>query len=81
MELGHLAVRAVAAYIFLLALVRSSGKRSVKHATAFSFTISLVLGDLVDNAIFAEVPFAEFAVAAAVIAGIHIAMDVARSRV
>lgn len=52
------------AYVLLLVLLRLAGKRAIHHASAFDFVLALVIGDLVDNAIWAEVPLSEFAVAA-----------------
>ena len=60
----RVALRAVLAYVFLLALLRVSGKRTVHESTPFDFVLALVLGDLVDDALWAEVPFAQFVVAA-----------------
>ncbi|HJU68718.1 MAG TPA: YetF domain-containing protein [Gemmatimonadaceae bacterium] len=58
------AVRAVVAYVFLLALVRVSGKRLVSEATGIQFVLAIMVGDLVDDAIFVTVPFAQLIVAA-----------------
>ena len=61
----RIAVRCVAAYVFLLALLRLAGKRTIQQGTTFDFVLALILGDLVDNAVWAEVPLANFMVAAA----------------
>lgn len=58
----RITIRALAAFVFLLALLRLSGKRTIYQGTAFDFVLALVLGDMIDNAIFDEVPFAQFAV-------------------
>ena len=60
----RIAVRTVLAYVFLLALLRVAGKKGLRNATAFEFVTALILGDLVDDALWAEVPFAQFIVAA-----------------
>ena len=60
----RIVVRVVFAYVLLLILLRLAGKRTIHHASAFDFVLALVIGDLVDNAIWAEVPLPEFAVAA-----------------
>jgi uncharacterized membrane protein YcaP (DUF421 family) len=60
----RLAVRTVLVYLFLLALLRLSGTRSVRQVTPFDFVLVLILGDLVDDALWAEVPLAQFVVAA-----------------
>ena len=59
-----LAIRAVVAYVFLLALVRVSGKRLVSQATGMQFVLAIMIGDLVDDAMFAGVPFAQLIIAA-----------------
>lgn len=64
MDLASIATRALAAYLFLLALLRLAGKRSVYQGTTFDFVLALVLGDLIDDAIWSEVPMAQFVVAA-----------------
>ena len=64
MSLTGLVVRAVVAYVFLLALVRISGKRLLSQATGMEFALAIMIGDLVDDAIFATIPFAQFIVAA-----------------
>ena len=67
MDLWRIAVRALGAYAYLLATSRGSGKRAVHQATPFDFVVSLIVGDLIDDALWAEVSMAKFAVAAATI--------------
>jgi uncharacterized membrane protein YcaP (DUF421 family) len=69
MEPLRIAVRALAAFIFLLALLRLSGKRTIYQGTAFDFVLALVLGDLIDNVVFGQSPFAQFAVASLTLIG------------
>jgi uncharacterized membrane protein YcaP (DUF421 family) len=76
----RIAIRALAAFIFLLALLRLSGKRTIYQGTPFDFVLALVLGDLVDNAIFNESPFAEFAVAAMVLVGARLLLTMHKGR-
>ena len=64
MELWRIAVRAAVAYIYLLVMTRASGKRVVSQATPFDFVVSLIVGDLVDDALWAEVSIAQFGAAA-----------------
>src|SRR5918992_5601336 len=64
MELHKIAVRAVFAYVVLLALMRLSGKRVVSEAGARDFVVALVIGDLIDDLLWAEVGAAQFTVAA-----------------
>ncbi|HEX7778038.1 MAG TPA: hypothetical protein VF424_02300 [Vicinamibacterales bacterium] len=64
MELASIATRALASYLFLLALLRLAGNRFVRQGTTFDFVLALILGDLIDDAIWSEVPMAQFVVAA-----------------
>lgn len=63
MSLGHIAVRAAVVYLYLMITTRASGKRVVSQATPFDFIVALILGDLIDDALWAEVGLAKFAVA------------------
>jgi uncharacterized membrane protein YcaP (DUF421 family) len=76
----RLAARALFAYALLLVLIRLAGKRTVKHGSVLDFTIALVVGDLVDDMIWAEVAVSQFVVAAGVLFMVHITFDVARFR-
>ncbi|MDP9191347.1 MAG: DUF421 domain-containing protein [Acidobacteriota bacterium] len=64
MTLGSIAVRAAVAYIYLLAMTRASGKSVVSQATPFDFLVGLILGDVIDDAVWADVSMAKFAGAA-----------------
>ena len=59
----RIAVRVIVGYVLLLTLARLSGLRSPKHATAFEFTLALIVGDMVDDLLWAEVNAAQFVVA------------------
>ena len=61
MTAGHIAVRAVVAYLYLLFMARVSGKRVIGQATPFDFIVALILGDMIDDALWAEVSMAKFA--------------------
>jgi uncharacterized membrane protein YcaP (DUF421 family) len=63
MSLLAIAIRAAAAYFFLLLLVRLSGKRTVLQGTPFDFVVALILGDMIDDMLWAEVSASEFVVA------------------
>jgi len=73
-------VRLLFAYIMLLALVRVGGKRLVRHASPFDFTLALILGDMVDDLLWGEVDGSVFAVAAGALFLIHTAFDLVRFR-
>jgi uncharacterized membrane protein YcaP (DUF421 family) len=80
MDLLAIAVRALVAYAFLLALVRASGKRSVSHTSPFDFVMALVLGDLFDDLLGAEIGLAQFAVAAGTLVVVETATATAQAR-
>ena len=67
MDLGRIAVRALVAYVYLLVTTRASGKRVVGQATPFDLLVSLILGDLIDDALWAEVSMVKFGAGAGTI--------------
>jgi uncharacterized membrane protein YcaP (DUF421 family) len=76
----RIAVRAAFAYVVLLALVRVSGKRTVKQGNPFDFTIALVLGNMFDDAVWAGVALSRFVVACGTLVAAHVLADTARLR-
>ncbi len=60
----RIVVRAVFVYVFLLVMVRLSGKRTVAHGTTVDFVLALVFADLVDDLVWAEVAMTQFVVGA-----------------
>lgn len=77
MELHKIVLRALLAYIFLLILLRVSGKREVTQGTSFDFVLALILGDMIDDALWAEVPFSQFIVATSSLVVLNIAASMA----
>jgi uncharacterized membrane protein YcaP (DUF421 family) len=73
-------IRVVFAYVLLLVLMRLSGKRTVKQANPFDFTIALIVGDLVDDVVWAEVNAAAFVIATGTLMLIHVTLDLFRYR-
>ena len=71
MEPWQIAVRAVVAYVVYLALLRASGKRTVAEGTPFDLIVALILGDLVDDLLWAEVSLARFVAAAGALTLVH----------
>jgi uncharacterized membrane protein YcaP (DUF421 family) len=63
-ELHAIAIRCLFAYGFLLLVTRLSGKHSVSEATPFDFVMALILGDIIDDVILAEVEVSRFIAAA-----------------
>lgn len=80
MELTRIAIRALFAFLFLLVLLRTSGKRIVAQGTTSDFVIALVLGDLIDDLLWAEVPAAKFVVGAGTLFMVHQLASLASSR-
>lgn len=76
----RIVIRCVFAYVLLLVFVRLSGKRAVKHANTFDFVLALILGDLVDDFLWAEVAASTFLVATGVLMTTHTVVDVVRFR-
>ena len=76
----RIAVRVIFIYVFLLVLVRIAGKRSVRDASPFDFTVSLIIGDMVDDALWAEVGASVFAVGVGVLMMTHVVFDFVRYR-
>jgi uncharacterized membrane protein YcaP (DUF421 family) len=73
----HVLVRTVVAYLFLLALLRMAGKRLVAEATGMQLVLAILIGDLVDDAMFGSVPFAQFVVAAGSLTMAQVLMGIA----
>jgi uncharacterized membrane protein YcaP (DUF421 family) len=80
MGLLAIAVRALVAYGLLLVIVRASGKRTVAQSSPFDLVLALVLGDLVDDLLWAEVGLAQFAVAAGTLVTVETAVALAQGR-
>ncbi len=67
----RIAVRAAFAFVFVLILVRASGKRTIRQGEVSSFIVALVIGDLFDDLFWAEVPSAQFIVAVGTLVTLH----------
>ena len=70
-ELAMTALRATIIYVFLLIVVRLLGKRTVGSATAFDFMVALILGEVVDEPIYGDVPLVQGLLVIGVVAGWH----------
>ena len=73
-------IRVVFTYVVLLVLVRLAGKRAIKHGSPFDFVTALIVGDLIDDALWAEVNASVFVVASGALFMVHSAFDYARYR-
>jgi uncharacterized membrane protein YcaP (DUF421 family) len=76
----RIVLRVVVVFVVLLVLVRMSGKRTVRQGSPFDFAIALILGDMVDDAIWAEVAASQFIVACGVLVSVHVLTDFVRFR-
>jgi len=65
------ALRASLIYFFLLFVIRLLGKREVGSSSAFDFLVALMLGEVVDEAIFGDVSMTKGLLAISVIAIWH----------
>jgi uncharacterized membrane protein YcaP (DUF421 family) len=80
MGIAAVAVRALTGYLFLLVLLRATGKRSISQSSPFDFVMALILGDLIDDCLWAEAGFAQFAVAAGTLVVVQTAVATAQAR-
>jgi uncharacterized membrane protein YcaP (DUF421 family) len=79
-EMLSIILRVSVLYIYLLALLRLSGKRSIGELSPLDFIVALVLGDMADDLIFASQPVAAGLVGAAVILFLHTLVGLIASR-
>lgn len=77
MEIYRIAVRALFTFVFLLLLVRLSGKHTVSEGKIFDFVLALILGDMIDDALWADVPASQFVVASGTLVLAQIATAIA----
>ena len=77
MSILQIGLRALVAYVFLLALIRVSGKRLISEATGMQFVLAIIMGDLVDEAMLATTPFAQFIAAAGMLTLLHLIVTIA----
>jgi uncharacterized membrane protein YcaP (DUF421 family) len=73
-------VRVVVAYVVLLVLVRVRGKRTMRQGSPFDFAVALILGDLIDDLLWAEVHASLFVMAAGMLMFAHTAFALVRYR-
>lgn len=77
MGLSAILLRSIFVYVFLVVLLRLSGKRTIAQTTAFDFVLAIVLGDLLDDLLWAEVPASQFVAAMGTLVLLDIATSVA----
>lgn len=71
-ELLWTAVRASFVYLFLLLVVRVLGKREIGSTSAFDLVVALILGEVVDEIIYADVTILQGVIAIVVVALWHV---------
>jgi uncharacterized membrane protein YcaP (DUF421 family) len=79
-ELLGVALRVSFMYLYALALLRLSGKRTIGDLSAFDFVITTALGDLFDDVIWAEVPISQGVVAMSTMILLHLLIGFASSQ-
>jgi uncharacterized membrane protein YcaP (DUF421 family) len=72
------AVRVLLAYVFVLVLLRVSGRRTVRQGDVPSFVVALVIGDMFDGFFWGEIPAAQFAVGVGTLMTTHLLAGVGR---
>jgi uncharacterized membrane protein YcaP (DUF421 family) len=79
-EILGVVIRVSVLYGFLLMMLRFTGKRGLNSLSPFDFIVGLVLGDMVDDAIWNEIPLAHGLAGVTVILALHVVLALATSR-
>jgi uncharacterized membrane protein YcaP (DUF421 family) len=58
-DLIGIAVRVSVMYVYALLILRLAGKRSIANLSALDLIVGLVIGDMFDDVIWAEIPLAQ----------------------
>ena len=66
-----IALRVSVTYVYALLILRLSGKQSITSMTPLDFIVGLIIGDLFDNIIWADVPLAQGLVGMTTILCLH----------
>ena len=74
-ELLMTALRGLGVYVVMLAVIRVLGKRTVGNFSAFDLLVALMLGEMVDEIVYGNVPIAQGLVAIGVVAGAQYANE------
>src|SRR5574338_1563527 len=77
---GSILIRASIFYIYVLALVRISGKQSISQLSSMDFVVATIIGDQFDSVIYGEVPIPQGMVGFGTIVLIHMLVTFAGSR-
>lgn len=76
----RIVVRVAVAYLVLNVLVRLTGKRTIQQGSPFDFTLALIIGDMVDDLLWAEVAASQFLVACGTLVFVQSALKWIRYR-
>jgi uncharacterized membrane protein YcaP (DUF421 family) len=79
MALSHIVARAAFAYVFAVIMVRLSGHRSLKQADTPSFVLAVILGDMFDDLLWAEVSAGQFITAVSTLMVCHLSSTIAHT--
>jgi uncharacterized membrane protein YcaP (DUF421 family) len=79
MDPWRIAARILFAYVFVLVLVRITGRRTVRQSDLPSFVVALIIGDMFDDLIWSEVPVAQFVVGLVTLFAVHLLATMARA--
>jgi uncharacterized membrane protein YcaP (DUF421 family) len=77
----RIVARILFSYVVLMIMVRISGRRLIRHASPFDFTLTLILGDMVDDLLWGEVDASVFVVAVGALVMVHICLQLVQMRV
>lgn len=81
-QLGRIVLVGVAAYVFLVVVIRLSGKRTLSQLNAFDFIVTVALGSTLATILLSsDVSWSEGALALVVLAGLQFVLAFVSSRV
>jgi uncharacterized membrane protein YcaP (DUF421 family) len=79
-DLAGILLRASVIYLFMLLMLRLTGKRSIDTLSPMDFILGLVLGDTVDDLLWNEITMADGLTAIVTVLGLHVLLALATSR-
>jgi uncharacterized membrane protein YcaP (DUF421 family) len=71
-QMAGILLRIVITYLYLLVIIRLSGKRTIAEGTAFDLIVALIVGDMPDGIIWGELPLAQGIVGLGTIMAAHL---------
>jgi uncharacterized membrane protein YcaP (DUF421 family) len=79
-ELIGVALRVSVMYLYVLAALRLSGKRSIGNLSPLDFVVATIVGDMFDDVFWAEIPLSQGLVGLTTILLLHMLTTLAESR-